>query len=44
MPAVYNGYTSCPLVIGKGSLILAEFDFDFQPMETFPVNQAKERW
>jgi len=44
MPAAYNGYTSCPLVTGKGSLILAEFDFDFLPMETFPVNQAKERW
>jgi len=44
LPAAYNGYTSCPLVTGKGSLILAEFDFDFQPMETFPVNQAKERW
>merc|ERR1712183_741692 len=24
MPAAYNGYTSCPLVTGKGSLILAE--------------------
>ena len=42
MPAAYNGYTSCPLVTGKGSL--AEFDFDFKPMEAFPVNQAKERW
>jgi len=46
MPAAYTGYTSCPLVTGKGSLILAEFDFQAppQPMETFPVNQAKERW
>jgi len=46
MPGVYSGYTSCPLVTGKGSLILAEFDFQVppQPMETFPVDQAKERW
>jgi len=46
MPAAYTGYTSCPLVTGKKSLILAEFDFQAppQPMETFPVNQAKERW
>jgi len=46
MPAAYTGYTSCPLVTGKSSLILAEFDFQAppQPMETFPFNQAKERW
>ena len=40
----YNGYGSCPLVTGYGKLILAEFDYDNQPMETFPFNQAKERW
>lgn len=42
----YSGYTSCPLVTGKGSLILAEFDMQAppQPLETFPFNQAKERW
>eukprot|EP00092_Neocalanus_flemingeri_P008891 GFUD01009566.1.p1 GENE.GFUD01009566.1~~GFUD01009566.1.p1 ORF type:complete len:447 (+),score=127.42 GFUD01009566.1:93-1433(+) len=46
MPAIYPGYTSCPLVTGKSSLILAEFDYQVppQPLETFPVNQAKERW
>jgi len=46
MPGVYEGYTSCPLVTGKNSCILAEFDFQAppQPLETFPVNQAKERW
>ena len=26
-PAKYDGYTSCPLVTGKSSCILAEFDF-----------------
>jgi len=43
--AQYEGYTSCPLVTGRKSCILAEFDFQAppQPLETFPVNQAKER-
>ena len=35
MPKIYNGYTSCPLVTGYGRLILAEFDYDKQPDETF---------
>jgi sulfide:quinone oxidoreductase len=42
-PAAYNGYTSCPLVTGYGKLILAEFDYDFNPVETFPFDQRKER-
>ena len=25
-------------------LAMAEFDYDNKPMETFPFNQAKERW
>jgi sulfide:quinone oxidoreductase len=44
LPAKYDGYTSCPLVTGYGRLILAEFDYDLQPKETFPFNQAKERF
>lgn len=40
----YNGYTSCPLVTGYGKLVLAEFDYNNQPMETFPIDQSKERW
>eukprot|EP00913_Durusdinium_trenchii_P028496 g26724.t1 len=43
LAAHYNGYTSCPVVTGYGSLILAEFDYDKNPDETFPFNQAKER-
>ena len=39
----YDGYTSCPLVTGYNSLIMAEFKYDNVPSETFPVNQAKER-
>ena len=39
----YDGYTSCPLVTGYGRLILAEFDYDLNPRETFPFDQGKER-
>jgi eukaryotic sulfide quinone oxidoreductase len=40
----YDGYASCPLVTGYDSAILAEFDYNLTPMETFPVDQAKERY
>lgn len=40
----YTGYTSCPLVTGYGKLVLAEFDYNNEPMETFPFDQSKERW
>ncbi|KAJ3097559.1 hypothetical protein HDU97_004752 [Phlyctochytrium planicorne] len=40
--AEYNGYTSCPLVTGKNKLILAEFDYNLAPHETFFLNQGKE--
>jgi sulfide:quinone oxidoreductase len=41
--ARYDGYTSCPVVTGYGSLVLAEFDYDKNPAETFPFDQSKER-
>ncbi len=41
--ATYDGYTSCPLVTGYGRLVLAEFDYDLKPKETFPFDQSKER-
>lgn len=40
---IYDGYTSCPLVTGYSKCILAEFDYDGNPLETLPINQAKER-
>lgn len=40
----YNGYGSCPLVVGYGKLILAEFDYENNPTETFPFDQAKPSW
>ncbi len=42
--ASYHGYTSCPLVTGYGKLVMAEFDYDKKPEETFPLDQSKERW
>jgi sulfide:quinone oxidoreductase len=44
LPASYDGYTSCPIVTGYGKLILAEFDYDRKPTETFPFDQSRERW
>ncbi len=42
--AKYNGYASCPLVTGYGRLILCEFDYDGNPDESFPFDQAQERY
>lgn len=42
--ARYTGYSSCPIVTGYGKLMLAEFDYDNKPTETFPFDQSKERW
>ncbi|XP_055373930.1 sulfide:quinone oxidoreductase, mitochondrial [Condylostylus longicornis] len=41
---VYDGYASCPLVTGYSKCILAEFDYDLKPKETFPFDQRKERY
>ncbi|KAF0770301.1 Uncharacterized protein FWK35_00000797 [Aphis craccivora] len=38
----YDGYTSCPLVTGYSKCILAEFDYNLKPLETFPINQGNE--
>ncbi len=42
--ARYDGYTSCPLVTGYGKLVLAEFDYDGNPAESFPFDQSQERY
>lgn len=44
LTAQYDGYTSCPLVTGYGRLILAEFDYDGNPVESFPFDQGQERY
>ena len=40
----YDGYTSCPLVTSYISMVLAEFDYDKNPQESFPFDQSKERF
>lgn len=42
--AKYDGYTSCPLVTGYNKLVLAEFDYNLTPCETFPFDQSEERF
>jgi len=43
MTQMYNGYSSCPIVTGYNKLILAEFDYNKEPVESMPFNQAVER-
>ncbi|KAK0165985.1 hypothetical protein PV328_004450 [Microctonus aethiopoides] len=40
----YDGYASCPLVTAPGKCILAEFDYNLKPLETFPIDQKNEYW
>lgn len=44
LTAKYTGYGSCPLITGYGKLVLAEFDYENKPKETFPFDQSKERY
>ncbi|CAF0835650.1 unnamed protein product [Brachionus calyciflorus] len=41
--AKYDGYSSCPLITSNRKAILAEFDYDGKPLETFPICQGKQR-
>ena len=43
LPGKYSGYGSCPLTVGYGKLVLAEFGYDNKVMETFPFDQSKPR-
>lgn len=36
--AIYDGYTSCPILIGDNKLVLAEFKYNGVVCETFPVD------
>lgn len=44
LTASYDGYASCPLVTGYGTVMLAEFGYDGRIMESFPFDQAQERY
>ena len=43
LTASYDGYAACPLVTGYGKVVMAEFDYDLKPKESFPIDQSKER-
>jgi sulfide:quinone oxidoreductase len=43
LAASYDGYAACPIVTGYGKLVMAEFDYNLTPQETFPFDQSKER-
>ena len=43
MPSKYEGYASCPLFVGRGKLLLAEFKYDGVVDETFFKDQEKPR-
>ncbi|MCK9550868.1 FAD/NAD(P)-binding oxidoreductase [Aquamicrobium sp.] len=43
--AIYNGYTSCPMVTGIGKAMLIEFDYDGNLIPSFPfIDPLKELW
>jgi sulfide:quinone oxidoreductase len=42
--ASYDGYSSCPIVTEVGKAMLAEFDYEGQPAESFPFDQARPRY
>ncbi len=40
----YDGYSCCPLITGYGKTIMAEFNYQQQPVPSFPLDPTKERW
>jgi sulfide:quinone oxidoreductase len=42
LTASYNGYTACPILTRRNKVMLCEFDYDGNPDESFPFNQAIE--
>lgn len=44
MTKKYNGYTACPILTRHNRVILAEFDYKGNPVESFPFNQAQESY
>lgn len=40
-PGQYDGYASCPLVVGDDKGMIAEFDYELKRLETLPLDQRK---
>lgn len=41
---VYDGYGSCPLIVERGKVILAEFGYGGKLLPTFPLDPRVPRW
>ncbi len=40
----YNGYSACPIITEYGKVLMAEFDYDKNPLPTFPfIDSSKEQ-
>ena len=44
LAAHYDGYTACPLITSFHSVVMAEFDYNLQPVSSFLVDPTQERW
>jgi len=44
LQARYDGYSVCPLITGYGRVVMAEFDYDLQPVSSFQIDPTRERW
>ena len=44
LTARYDGYACCPLITGYGRVIMAEFNYEGQPVPSFPLDPTQERW
>ncbi len=44
LEARYDGYSVCPLITGYGKVVMAEFDYDLEPLSSFLVDPTRERW
>jgi sulfide:quinone oxidoreductase len=44
LEARYDGYSCCPLITGYGKVIMAEFNYEQQPVPSFPLDPTQERW
>ncbi|MHB8718400.1 MAG: NAD(P)/FAD-dependent oxidoreductase [Candidatus Dormibacteria bacterium] len=45
LPAIYDGYASCPITTSRTRMLLAEFDYTMKPHPTIPlIDTKKERY
>ncbi|WP_216900017.1 FAD/NAD(P)-binding oxidoreductase [Synechococcus sp. CCY 9618] len=44
LAARYDGYACCPLITGYGKVIMAEFNYEGEPVPSFPHDPTRESW